>query len=202
MFLTNLMHDDLEIDFITSENLTVSMIAFPLLFLSFLLNVYLENTLWTYLGVTLPVWISLILFLTTQKKKLIPSQKRMKEKWGNLLMYNGKKFVKNTDLTMEQFKELYIDSYQKDDQLREIEYSKYKQNSEIFAIQINNKDMDSFPNEHFQLKNGKLICIKKNDWIVTDQPLEEIYVIQDKTLRNTYISENNQKILESFDRQQ
>ena len=90
MFLTNLMHDDLEIDFITSENLTVSMIAFPLLFLSFLLNVYLENTLWTYLGVTLPVWISLILFLTTQKKKLIPSQKRMKEKWGNLLMYNGK----------------------------------------------------------------------------------------------------------------
>ena len=202
MFLTNLMHDDLEIDFITAENLRVSMIAFPLLFLSFMLNVYLENTFWTYLGVTLPLWISLVLFFTTEKKQLIPSQEIMKEKWGNLLMYNGKKFVKNTDLTMLQFKELYIDSYQKDDQLREIEYSKYKKNSEIFAIQINNKEMDFFPNEHFQLKNGKLICIKKNDWIVTDQPLGEIYVIQDKTLRNTYISEKNKKILDSFDLQQ
>ena len=199
MFLTNLMHDDLEIDFITAENLRVSMIAFPLLFLSFILNVYLENTFWTYLVVTLPLWISLVLFLATEKKQLIPSQEIMKEKWGNLLMYNGKKFVKNTDLTLKQFKELYIDSYQKDDQLREIEYSKYKQNSEIFAIQINNKEMDFFPNEHFQLKNGKLICIKKNDWIVTDQPLGEIYVIQDKTLRNTYISEKNKKILDSFD---
>ena len=202
MFLTNLMHDDLEIDFITAENLRVSMIAFPLLFLSFILNVYLENTFWTYLGVTLPLWISLVLFFTTEKKQLIPSQEIMKEKWGNLLMYNGKKFVKNTDLTLKQFKELYIDSYQKDDQLREIEYSKYKKNSEIFAIQINNKEMDFFPNEHFQLKNGKLICIKKNDWIVTDQPLGEIYVIQDKTLRNTYISEKNKKILDSFDLQQ
>lgn len=202
MFLTNLMHDDLEIEFITAENLRVYMIAFPLLFLSFLLNVYLENTFWTYLGVTLPLWISLVLFFTTEKKQLIPSQEIMKEKWGNLLMYNGKKFVKNTDLTMKQFNELYIDSYQKDDQLREIEYSKYKKNSEIFAIQINNKEMDFFPNEHFQLKNGKLICIQKNDWIVTDQPLGEIYVIQDKTLRNTYISEKNKKILDSFDQQQ
>lgn len=202
MFLTNLMHDDLEIEFITAENLRVYMIAFPLLFLSFLLNVYLENTFWTYLGVTLPLWISLVLFFTTEKKQLIPSQEIMKEKWGNLLMYNGKKFVKNTDLTMKQFNELYIDSYQKDDQLREIEYSKYKKNSEIFAIQINNKEMNFFPNEHFQLKNGKLICIQKNDWIVTDQPLGEIYVIQDKTLRNTYISEKNKKILDSFDQQQ
>ena len=201
MFLTNLMHDDLEIDFITPENLKVSIIAFPLLFLSFVLNVYLENTFWTYLSVTLPLWISLVLFFTTQKKQMIPSQQIMKDKWGSLLIYNGKKFVKNTDLTMKQFKELYIDSYQKDDQLREIEYSKYKKNSEIFAIQINNKEMNFFPNEHFQLQNGKLICIKKNDWIVTDQPLGEIYVIQDKTLRNTYISEKNKKILDSFDRQ-
>lgn len=201
MFLTNLMHDDLEIDFITQENLRVFMIAIPLLLLSFILNTYLENTFWTYLSVTLPVWISLLLFLTTEKKQMIPSQEIMKEKWGSLLMYNGIKFVKNTDLTMEQFKKLYIDSYQKDDQLREIEYQKYKQNSEIFAIQINNKEMDFFPNEHFQLKNGKLICIKKNDWIVTDQPMGEIYVIQDKTLRNTYISEKNKKILDSFETQ-
>ena len=202
MFLTNLIHDDLEIDFITPENLKVSIIAFPLLFLSFVLNVYLENTFWTYLAVTLPLWISLVLFFITEKKQMIPSQQIMKDKWGSLLIYNGKKFVKNTDLTMKQFKELYIDSYQKDDQLREIEYSKYKKNSEIFAIQINNKEMNFFPNEHFQLQNGKLICIKKNDWIVTDQPLGEIYVIQDKTLRNTYISEKNKKILDSFDRQQ
>ena len=202
MFLTNLIHDDLEIDFITPENLKVSIVAFPLLFLSFVLNVYLENTFWTYLAVTLPLWISLVLFFITEKKQMIPSQQIMKDKWGSLLIYNGKKFVKNTDLTMKQFKELYIDSYQKDDQLREIEYSKYKKNSEIFAIQINNKEMNFFPNEHFQLQNGKLICIKKNDWIVTDQPLGEIYVIQDKTLRNTYISEKNKKILDSFYRQQ
>ena len=201
MFLTNLIHDDLEIDFITPENLKVSIIAFPLLFLSFVLNVYLENTFWTYLAVTLPLWISLVLFFITEKKQMIPSQQIMKDKWGSLLIYNGKKFVKNTDLTMKQFKELYIDSYQKDDQLREIEYSKYKKNSEIFAIQINNKEMNFFPNEHFQLQNGKLICIKKNDWIVTDQPLGEIYVIQDKTLRNTYISEKNKKILDSFETQ-
>ena len=61
--------------------------------------------------------------------------------------------------------------------------------------------MQSFPNEHFKLKNGKLVSVKKGDWIVTDQPLGEIYVIQDKTLRNTYISEKNKKILDYLNKQ-
>ena len=52
------------------------MIAFPLLLLSFILNTYLENTFWTYLAVTLPLWISLVLFFTTEKKQMIPSQQK------------------------------------------------------------------------------------------------------------------------------
>ena len=113
-------------------------------------------------------------------------------------MYNAEKFVKNTDLTLQNFQNLYVDTYQKDDEIREIEYKYYQQNSKIFAIQLNNKEMEYFPNEHFELKNGKLVSVKKTDWIVTDQPMGDIYLIQDKTLRNTYISEENQKILQSL----
>ena len=197
MFLTNLM-DDLEIELITPEKLRVLIIASSLLLLSFILNVSLNNTFATYISVTLPLWISLMLFFTTDNKSRIPSQQAMRDKWGTLLMYNAEKFVKNTDLTLQNFQNLYVDTYQKDDQMREIEYKYYQQNSEIFAIQLNNKEMEYFPNEHFQLKNGKLVSVQKTDWIVTDQPMGDIYLIQDKTLRNTYISEENHKILKSL----
>ena len=198
MFLTNLM-DDLEFELITPEKLRVLIIASSLLLLSFILNISLNNTFATYISVTLPLWISLMFFLTTDNKSRIPSQQAMQDKWGTLLMYNAEKFVKNTDLTLQNFQNLYVDtSYQKDDQMREIEYKYYQQNSEIFAIQLNHKEMEYFPNEHFQLKNGKLVSVQKTDWIVTDQPMGDIYLIQNKTLRNTYISEENQKILKSL----
>ena len=197
MFLTNLM-DDLEIELITPEKLRVLIVASSLLLFSFIVNISLNNTFITYISVTLPLWISLIFFFTKDNKSRIPSQQEMQEKWAKLLMYNAEKFVKNTDLTLQKFKNLYVDTYQKDDQMREIEYKYYQQNSEIFAIQLNNKEMDYFPNEHFELKNGKLVSVKKTDWIVTDKLMGDIYLIQDKTLRNTYISEENQKILQSL----
>lgn len=197
MFLTNLM-DDLEIELITPEKLRVLIVASSLLLFSFIVNISLNNTFITYISVTLPLWISLIFFFTKDNKSRIPSQQEMQEKWAKLLMYNAEKFVKNTDLTLQKFKNLYVDTYQKDDQMREIEYKYYQQNSEIFAIQLNNKEMDYFPNEHFELKNGKLVSVKKTDWIVTDKLMGDIYLIQDKTLRNTYISEENHKILQSL----
>lgn len=197
MFLTNLM-DDLEIELITPEKLRVLIVASSLLLFSFIINISLDNTFTTYISVTLPLWISLIFFFTKDNKSRIPSQKEMQDKWGTLLMYNAEKFVKNTDITLQNFQNLYVDTYQKDDEIREIEYKYYQQNSEIFAIQLNNKEMEYFPNEHFELKNGKLVSVKKTDWIVTDQPMGDIYLIQDKTLRNTYISEENQKILQSL----
>lgn len=198
MFLNNLMQD-LEIDFINKQQFRVVIVAFSLLLFSFILNISLGNTFATYISITSPLWLSLLLFLTQEHKSKIPSQQEMKNKWGTILMYKAQKFIKNTDLTLQNFQNLYVDtSYQKDDQMREIEYKYYQQNSEIFAIQINNKEMEYFPNEHFELKNGKLVSVKKNDWIVTDQPMGDIYLIQDKTLRNTYISEENHKILQSL----
>jgi len=170
----------LELEFITNEKIKFTIVTLLLLSISIILNSY------AFIIITLPLWICLLSFFLYGKIEYVPSQQKMKDKWGYLLISNSTVFNKNTNLTLQQFQNLYIDSYQQDQQLRKIEYQYYQQNSKIFAIQINNKEMEYFPNEHFQLSNGQLVSVQKYDWIVTDKPLGDIYLIQDKTLQNTY----------------
>ena len=110
----------------------------------------------------------------------------MREKWGNLLLSNGTKFIREEEISLDRFINLYVDSYQRDDKLREYEYKCYKNNREIFGLQISERDMDNFGNEHFGLENNQLVSIKVSDWIVRSDDSEDIYVIQDNILKTTY----------------
>jgi len=122
--------------------------------------------------------------LTT--RNLVPLQKDMQYKWCNRLLIDGLKFKKKKYITFKLFNKLYVNYYQKDDLLRKYEYKKYKKNDNIYGIQITSKLMEGFPNEHFILTNGNLVSVKKTDWLVRSQGNKEIYVIQNKTLKNIY----------------
>ena len=190
--------EDPEIEF--SGDIKVLFTSSLLLLTNLGFNYYLDNSFVTFLLMSLPLWISLLLhFSFYNKNKLIPLQEDMQNDWGEVLCINGKKYIKNTDITEKSFINLYVDCYQEDVRLREYEYECYQKNNEIFVYQISRKDMEYFPNDHFILSNGKLINIKVSDWLARCVDDNDIYVIQDTTLRNTYISEENYKILSLLD---
>jgi hypothetical protein len=176
--------EDPDINF--SGNDRVILTSLFLLLISFCLNYYCENSFVTFLSISLPLWLSLIYFCFYPNNNFIPFQEDMREKWGNLLLSNGTKFIREEDISLDRFINLYVDSYQRDDKLREYEYKCYKKNREIFGLQISERDMGNFGNEHFVLENNQLVSIKVSDWIVRCVDREDIYVIQDNTLKRTY----------------
>ena len=159
-------------------------------------NYYLDNSLTTFFLISLPLWISLLFYFLSDNIRLIPLQDDVQKIWGQLLFSNGTKYIKNTDITKKRFINLYINVNEKDDKLIDFEYEYYKKNREIFVYQISNRDMIYFSNGKFILSNGKIVNIKVSDWLARCVSDNDIYVIEDNALRNTYISEEKHKILD------
>ena len=179
--------EDADINF--SGNERVILISSFLLLISFCLDYYCDNSFLTFLLISFPLWLSLLYYYFYKNNNYsIPFQEDMREKWGNLLLSNGTKFIREEEISLNRFINLYVDSYQRDDKLREYEYKCYKNNREIFGLQISERDMDNFGYDHFVLENNQLVSIKVSDWIVRCVDRESIYVIQDNTLKSTYKS--------------